>query len=196
MRKFLKKINLINCVYSVMLLVLGILLVISPDTALTTICYVMGGVIIASGVFEIVEYIFYKFEPFGLINGLFKIIFGIVILVFAKYFVSPSVFGIAVSVVILMSGLFKMQNCLDAKNIGLKYWWFYMIYSVILVAFAILYMINPFKGTKVFLIVLGVFLILDAIMSVLANIFVSGKVRRVRKKISDAVKNGENIEIN
>ena len=195
MKKILKNVNWVNCTYAIFMLVLGIILISAPNTAMITICKLMGIVIIVSGVLEIVDYLLYKFEPFGLINGIFKIIFGIVIFVFAKYFMGPAVFAIAVGIAMLISGLFKMQNSLDARNIGLKYWWFYMIYSAILVGFSIFLMINPFKGESIFLIILGIFLILDAIMSLLAMYFVSGKVRKVKTKIIEAIKNGTNIEM-
>lgn len=187
MKEFFKKVNVFNGIISLLLISLGICFVCVPSSTILTLCYIFGAFIMFFGICGIVSYFFYGLEPFGFMNGICELVVGTLIFAFAPQITSPQVFSVLVGVVLLFSGLVKMQNSMDYRRFGLKNWWLYMIYAATMVVASIVLMAYPFAGQKIALIFLGIVLIYDGIMKLVSMFVFKGKVNRFKKKLNEDV---------
>lgn len=187
MKEIFNKINIFKTVVACMLIVLGICLICVPTATLLTVCYMVGGFILAFGIFNTINYFVYKTEPFGFINGICELAIGSIVVVFAPQITSPQVFAIFAGIILLFSGLFRIQNSIDYKKFRIKNWWLYMVYGILLVVFSIVLMIYPFTIQKIALIFLGVVLVLDGIMKLISLFVVKDVVKSIKDKDEDNV---------
>lgn len=187
MKELFKKINITSAVVSVLLICLGICFVCVPSATLLTLCYIVGAFIMFFGACGIVSYFLYGAEPFGFISGVAELVIGALVYVFAPQITSPQVFAIVAGVILLLSGLVKIQNSMDYRRYGFKDWWLYMIYATVLVVCSIVLMAYPFAGQKVALIFLGIVLILDGIMKMASMFIFKGKIRDIKNKLNEDV---------
>jgi len=80
----------------------------------------------------------------------------------------PTVFY---GVLILVSGISKVQWAVDMLRQKQKYWFIALIGAVLSLVFAVLVLANPFSSTVVLWTFIAVSLIIEAIVDILAFIF-------------------------
>lgn len=170
-----------------MLIVLGICLICVPTATLLTVCYVFGGFILFFGICSIINYFLYGTEPFGFLNGICEIAIGSLVMAFAPQITSPQVFAIFAGIILFFSGLFRIQNSMDYRRFGAKYWWLYMIYGILIFVFSIVLMAYPFTVQRVALIFLGVVLLVDGIMKLISMFVVKDKLKKFRERKDEDV---------
>lgn len=185
--KLFNKINIFKTIVAFMLIILGICLICVPTATLLTVCYMVGGFILAFGIFNTINYFVYKTQPFSFINGICELSIGSIVIIFAPQITSPQTFAIFAGIILLFSGLFRIQNSIDYKKFNMKNWWLYMIYGILLVAFSIVLMIYPFTIQKFALIFLGVVLLIDGIMKLVSLLAVKDVVKSIKDSDEDNV---------
>ncbi len=179
---FFKKVNISVLIYSIILIALGICLVAMPHQTLRTICYIVGGVLMALGVCSVVGYFVDGNDRFGISNGIIEFLFGLILVIFAVPISDGGIFAIFAGVALLISGIYKAQNSFDIKMAGIKQWWVYLLYAVMVALLGLLLIINPFEGQDVLLIFLGVTLIFDGIMDIVVMCILGNKVKHIKEK--------------
>ena len=153
---------------SVIYLILGIVMVISPVFVSDFICYVIGGLLVVvggSGIFTYIRAgvsgIFAKITL--LVSVLFAVL-GIYILINPEGF--ASIIPLVVGVMLIIESFDKISTTLNVKKNGYKDWFKMLIASVVIFALGLILILNPFTTVTVFIRVIGVFLIIDAISNI------------------------------
>ena len=171
---------------SAILTALGIILIIFPAAVNEMIVYVL-----AAGMFLISGISFYNFfnkkteTDFyrnDLVLAVASLVIAIVILTKKQELISlvPIVFGI----LIIISGVKKLQNAIDIIRLKMGGWIPVMVLAGINVIFGIIMICNASHTATVITILIGVGLAFSGLTDIFATLWVSGRAKRTLKRIS------------
>lgn len=150
---------------SAVYLALGIVMVINPIFVSNFICYVIGALLIVAGSSGIFTYIRAgESGGFAKITLLVSVLFtalGIYIFISPESFVS--IIPLVVGVMLIIESLDKISSVINAKKNGYENWWKMLIATVIVFILGLVLILNPFETVAVFIRVIGIFLMIDAI---------------------------------
>ncbi len=173
--------------------IMGIVLIVYPETTAETMCYVVGIAGVVIGIFTVLAYVFRDVQKNyyrnDFIVGMMEILLGAFILYKADLIIEliPCVLGMLV----VISGIGKLQNCIDLRQMksgdGLPF----LIMAVVIMVFGILLVIDPFDDTEVLYILIGVGLLVSGITDAFATLYMAKKVKdflKVREALSTGVR--------
>lgn len=180
MMKILKQIKWDAILTSVLYIVLGIVVLVAPDTMVKTLGYMIGVLLILAGAVSMICYLLreahqnYYRNDFGF--GLVGIAIGVLVLYKVEWIISlvPVILGILV----LVSGCGKLQDVIDMKRMEYGNWILMLLLAAINVIFGAVLIANPFE-TVVFLFQLvGVGLIFSGITDCVVVIYAANKIQK------------------
>lgn len=123
--KVFKRIKWSYVVLSAMFLLLGIYLVVNPETSLAMICRILGAAMAVFGVMKIVLYFIREVEGvairFDFAVGLFCIILGALMLWRAPAL--TDILSVMIGLLVLVDSVFKLQVAVDSRRMGAHSWW-------------------------------------------------------------------------
>ena len=133
---------------SVAYIVIGMLLLIMPETSLLWICNIFGVVVLVTGIVCLIQYARIRgtgfTAPFMLVGGV--ITAGLGIFTLAKPQVVTSFLPIVFGIFIVVDGLSRIGTAIDlAKRKGQK-WWLLLLFSIVSVALGVLLVLHPFDA--------------------------------------------------
>lgn len=164
--------------------VYGIVLIIWPDISSNFICYAIGAAIMLVGVIFVIRYIrkdlvrdFYRKD---LVIGLIAISLGLVALLRVELIkgLIPTILGI----VVLFSGIVKLQNAIDMFRMQYTYWYIILILALLNVGFGILLILEPIWIVDIVFILIGCGLVYSGISDLLTLYFVSRTIKNMVKE--------------
>lgn len=133
---------------SIAYIVIGMMLLVMPQTSLLWICYAFGAVVLITGIVCLVQYARIRgtgfTAPFMLVGGVITACIGVFTLVRPQVVASflPVVFGIF----IVVDGLSRIGTAIDlAKRKGQK-WWLLLLLSLVSVALGVVLVLHPFDA--------------------------------------------------
>ena len=88
-------------------------------------------------------------------------------------------------ILILTDGLFKIQIALDARGFGIRRWWLILMTAVAAGGFGLLLILKPDAGMATAMVLLGVALVLDALLTFAAMLLLVKIIRHQRPDIID-----------
>lgn len=159
----LRRIRVNFVLTAVLTLILGVLLILSPGTAMRTVFLLVGWTLVISGVASLLTAIFSKGQPVGqgdLVLGLIQLATGLVVLMRPGFLMS--LVGIVVGFVLLIHGIHDIQHARESKALGYD-WKLSMGVGVAAVVMGVIVMINPFSTVETLLRIAGVFLLVDSV---------------------------------
>ena len=169
---------------AIVTIVLGLILVLFPATALTSVSYVMGGIAIAMGVIRTVRY--FKQDhtyPFlfqsDLVVGLLSVGFGIFMLSQPVTVMSllPHIFGI----LLVGCGIGGILRAVDAKKTGFASWGILLGLAIVSIVLGWLIMANPFGAVETVVIVIGACLIYQGVTDIVTTLAVGKRIDQWKK---------------
>ena len=149
MKFFIKCIKANYMLTAIIYALLGIFLLIWPETATRIVCYGFGSLLIIYGLVLIIANFSNgektKFSGLNTINGLISAGIGIFFIV--KYEILSESIGFVMGLVLVIDSFIKFQKCLELQKSKYNLWWVVLLLSFITVALAVLVFINPFSIT-------------------------------------------------
>lgn len=165
--------TLISCICEV---VIGILLLINPIGFTKGIIICLGVLLSVIGIFNIV--IYFRAEPEkaektnGLSKGLIMTLCGLFCILKPTWFITAfPIMTVFYGVIILVSGIGKLQWSVDMLRKKQKYWFIALIGALLSLLFATLIITNPFASTAILWTFIAVSLIVEAIADIFTFIF-------------------------
>ena len=138
--KIFKRIKWSYVVLSAMFLLLGIYLVVNPETSLIMICRILGAAMAVFGVMKIVLYFIREVEGvairFDFAVGLFCIILGVLMLWRAPAL--TDILSVMIGLLVLVDSVFKLQVAVDSRRMGAHSWWVTLVCTVVCLVLGIL----------------------------------------------------------
>ena len=170
-----------NLILSAIELIVGILLMVNPVGFTTGIIKAVGCIMIIAGIIQLVQY--FRCPPAesylkkSLAVGILLLLIGVWCLVRTDWFVDlfpllTTLYG----VVILASGVFKLEDMVDMIRLHRKWTWNAITAAVTLVI-AVLILVNPFATTNAIWLFIGITLIVQAILDLLP-VFLGGSGKK------------------
>lgn len=195
MSDFLKSIKTNILGSAVLCIILGVVLVIYPNTSLAIVCRAVGVIVLITGLGFLISHvrggIFSWFYKLDLVLGILFAILGGYILLNPLGLISiiPIVFG----VLLIYHGISDLGQALELRKYEADRWWLSIIIAVITIGLGILIMRNPFDTMDILMRIIGISLIYDG----LSDLLIVGKFSRaVRsfKKYEDEQKFDSDVE--
>jgi len=156
---------------------LGVATAIIPEEALTVFGRTCGIVMMIFGCVKLVGYFskdLYRLAfQFDLQFGLLLIPLGLIVTLKPENVIS--FLTIALGVIILTDGLFKIRIALDARRFGIRYWWVLFALSIVAGAIGPVLLFRPSESAKALLVLLGISFIADGLL----NLFVSTSMVKI-----------------
>lgn len=163
----LKRTKLAYSILSIVLIVIGIYLIIRPQTAMLTVCRVLGVVLMFYGIIRLLGYFSHDMYQlafqFDLAMGIFSLVAGCIFLLRTEWIAEliPAFIG----VIVLIDAVFKIQTSLDAKRFGISKWWLILILAVIAGALGAMLLVIPLKVVEFVMVLIGINLVIDGVLN-------------------------------
>ena len=143
----------LSLITSIIFVVLGLFLFIRPDATITTISYIIGGVLLVLGILSVIRY----FRSDYGINALdFDLVYGVLVIIAGLYLIfNPTMLG----------AIFPIILGIWIKND----WKYTLLISFLTLAWGIILLINPLESVLVITQVIGIFIIIYAVLDIIDN---------------------------
>ncbi len=165
--------NLIMCLAEI---VIGVLLLIDPVGFTNTIIILLGVLLAIVGVKNIITY--FRTDPEtavwqnSLASGLLLTGGGLFCIFKSEWFFAAfPLLTVFYGVLILLSGISKIQWAVDLLRSKQKYWFVALLGAILSIVFAVIILRNPFTSTAALWMFIGISLIVEAVADVLSFIF-------------------------
>ena len=173
---------------SIAYIIIGMMLLIMPQTSLLWICYAFGAVVLVTGIVCLIQYARIRgtgfTAPFMLVGGV--ITAGLGIFTLAKPQVVASFLPIVFGIFIRVDGLSRVGTAIDlAKRKGQK-WWMLLLLSVVSVALGVLLVLHPFDAAVSVVMVCGILLIVEGALNLGCVLYAAMELRTLDRMASAA----------
>ena len=171
---------------AITMIAIGLVLMIFPGVSLNVVCTVMGIAFIAWGAIRILSYFLLSIEEFmyrsDMIAGLLFILGGILML--ARQNIVLDIIPILLGLVIVISGITKLQNAVIAKRIGYDGATLYMILALISIVFGfvIMFFLSGTLAAKTLFVLIGAGLVYSGGSDLYVTLFISNKYNKFMKE--------------
>ena len=171
-----------SLVMSFIFVIVGLFLFIKPDTTISLISCVIGGILLITGLSHVYRYFSnndkHSVFGFNLSYGVLLIIAALFLIIDTKLF--SKVINIILGIWIITSSVTKFQYSFALKKMGKKDWIYTALISFIMFIWGITLLINPFKSALAITQIIGIFLIIYSILDIINNFM-------IRKNYSDII---------
>ena len=173
---------------SIAYIVIGMMLLIMPQTSLLWICYAFGAVVLLTGIVCLIQYARIRgtgfTAPFMLVGGV--ITAGLGIFTLAKPQVVASFLPVVFGIFIVVDGLSRIGSAIAlAKRKGQK-WWVLLLLSIVSVALGILLVLHPFGAAVSVVMVCGILLIVEGAMNLGCILYAAMELRTLDRMATAA----------
>ncbi|MEG2250222.1 MAG: DUF308 domain-containing protein [Bacilli bacterium] len=154
---------------SLIYIVVGLFMVISPASISNLICYLLGLIILLFATNQIITFINNRqtsLSKFNLVLGVLATIFGIYLILNPE--LAASFIPLVAGVIITIDSISKLMQAFSLKKEGYSNWVYILITSIILLLFGLFLFFNPFKAVKLVIRLIGIVLIIDGISEIIA----------------------------
>lgn len=178
-QSFYQKLRNSYIVIAVAYVVFGLGLLMKPAASTTIICYAVGSLCIIYAAATLIKYFtegiaHYYFE----VNFILSVILGIFGLVAViRPSVIISILPTIVGIILVVSGVVKLQDSLSLKKYGYDRWKTVLLFAVVSVVLGIVILLNPFGTGLLFIRMVGLFFVIDGILSISSGIMMRGNHR-------------------
>lgn len=179
-------------------LVLGIFMIIYRDMTTNVLFIVIGALMTAYGVFDLIAFVTnnrpYSFRR-GLTTGVLITIIGVAFIVQAEQL--KNLLAIIIGALILIESIVNCRRAFILKNFGWDKWYIFFIISLVVLAFGITICIYPNLFGEVISLIMGIGIILEAIIDIIAIIGMTiYRGRAIKSGKYKPAKEGSIVEVN
>ena len=192
-KKFFK-----SCLFiSTILIILGFLLVFKSDTTIMMISYIIGGVLVASGILALIRYIRAGESPLernelDIVYGIVTVIFGIIII--QSYQAVASVIPAVLGVAIIINSAGKLNYAFQLKDDENRMWKTTMVVAIISVIFGVILLFNPFEAALSIMKIIGIVIIIYALLDLISTIAIRRNVTKIQKAVEETITDAVIVE--
>lgn len=184
-----KKIFRMSILTSIFFIIIGLFLILKPETTITTISYVLGAIILVSGVVFLIKY--FSNKEYGifsgdLIYGVMSTIIGLLLILhptaIAK--IIPFILGIW----IIISSVTKIQYSLQLKSYHNQAWIPTMVIAGIMFIWGLLLLFDPFETAMAITQIIGIFILIYAVLDLIEVIIIKKNLKVLKKEFGTIIK--------
>ena len=173
MENFFKRFVLPSMLVSVLMLIIGVVIFIYPETTLEFIAKIIGAAVIGLGIVGIIQYVNHRGEDSFKLNIFYTtavVILGIIMMCSYK-FVS-SIIPIVLGAWIIIDSLIKIRICVGMKGSGMRTWVYPFVMGFLTLIIGIVLVFNPFASAVAIMKIGAILLIIYSIIDIIQNIMI------------------------
>lgn len=176
--------NIVNTITlsSLAYLVMGIIMVIFPQSTKDFLCFALGTALTVYGLFNIISFLRDKENKtmyFELIVGVLATAFGLFSLISPSSIINMIM--TVIGVLIIVDSAMDIKHSIELKTYGMKYWWIYVVISaaVIILGCCTIFFAD-FFGSAI-IVLLGIILIYEGISGLSVTFLLSHYTKKISK---------------
>ena len=177
--KFIRTAKVGYIALSALLCLFGLLLIIFPDTAANVAGFICAILLIAFGIVKIIGYfsrdIYRLAFQYDLPLGILLIVLGVIMLTRPDSLMT--FICVSTGLYILTDSLFRMRISAEARRFGIREWWLILALAIVTAVCGLLLLIRPGDGSRLLVVLLGISLLAEGIMS-LSTVLTAVKIIR------------------
>ena len=178
MKSEIKNMFVSSLISSCVMLVMGLILFINPESTITLISYIFGGVLVIVGANALINYYMRKqqISTFELIYGVLGIVGGLILILNPRAIASliPLVLGIWITISSLGKLKYIWDNAMKDRKGTIS-----LIITIIMLILGILLIFKPFDGAKMIAQMVGLFLVIYAILDIVQSFMIKSTVTAI-----------------
>lgn len=183
---------------SIIFVILGLFLFIKPNATITTISYIIGGILLILGIISIIRYFR---SDFG-INALdFDLVYGVLVSIAGLYLIiKPTllavIFPTILGIWIIVNSVTKFQYSLLLKKLNKSDFKYTLIISLLTFIWGLILLINPLKTVLRVTQIIGIFIIIYAVLDIIDNFILNRNKEDLNKIyiVKSSIAKGDNNE--
>ena len=187
MSKEINKYLNLSIVMSILFVILGVFLVVLPESSINTIAYMLASFLLVYGTFNFIDS--FTINPIfffmKMASSAISIILGIVI------FLNPDIFKnlipIALGIFFIINGIFKTRMSFIIKDIS-NYFILSFIASILTIICGIILIINPSISAIMITTMIGIVTLVYAIFDIVDAFILKHKVKEISKYFEKLLK--------
>ena len=168
--------------------VIGLLLMIFPETSTQVICCTLGIAMLCFGVIKLIGYfsrdLFRLAFQFDLEFGILLTALGMIVLL--RPAGAMSFLFVALGISILTDGLFRIRIAMDAKTFGVRSWWLLLMLAIVTAVVGLLLVFHPLKSAQWMTVLLGVSLFAEGVLNLSVAVSTVKIIRHQQPDVIDA----------
>lgn len=187
MSKEINKYLNLSIVMSILFAILGIILMVSPDSSLDTIAYLLAAFLLVYGTYNFIDsftinpiFFFMKMS-----SSVISILLGIVI------FLNPEIFKniipIALGIFFIINGIFKTRMSFIIKDVD-NYFILSVITSILTIICGIILIINPSISAIMITTMIGIIVLVYAVFDIVDAFILKHRVKEISKYFEKLLK--------
>ncbi len=151
-------------------IIIGLVLLIFPNIALSLACIIIGIVALIYGIMRIINYTKNSAAApaLDLVIGLALAIFGVVLIFVPNFF--SGLISLVLGIYFVVEGFSDAKRALDMKNGGYSKWVIPFVISLLVVALGVLIIVNPVGSWLVR--ILGIAMIVEGVSTAFSTVSV------------------------
>lgn len=182
MKEKWKKFRLWAILFSVAMILLGVLTLIWPGISATAVCILLGVICIGTGICEMIRYfkmglagLFFQHD---LLLGIFSILAGILLLIHPLG--AATFLPVIAGLYLVMGSIFEIQIAAEMHRLGIGGWVGSLVFGIIGTVFAFFLILDPFDGVTALMIYLGALMVIGGIQGLYAIHCISKVIKQSR----------------
>lgn len=162
-------------------LIVGILLLVNPEAFTKAVIIFFGIVMVVIGIVYIIRYLREKNTPqeskgTTLVLAIIALVIGLICIVLTNVIIGIfAMVAILYGVILIISGIFKIKAYHDSKKEGYSVSFLMLLSAVIAVVLGVIIVINPFTSFYLLWMFIGLALIIEAVIDLIAVIMAKKK---------------------
>ena len=153
------KINKSVYVTSAIYVVLGLVMVIFPETTMKTFCLTLGAIAAVLGIINLVTYftrntVIDSVYRYDFVTGVVLILAGLALIV--KMDKVIELIPVLLGILILVNGIIKLQHAIDLKRIEFNGWLYVLVFSLLCLSIGAICVLQPAFIAKTLIIIMGI----------------------------------------
>ncbi|MGN0595882.1 MAG: DUF308 domain-containing protein [Ruminiclostridium sp.] len=169
------------------IIILGLLMVIYPAKASEFICWALGIILCIWGIIRIIHYFA---SPVHEIFGSFALVQGAAFIGFGVYFLAnpvliASLISVCLGIILIISGILKVQYTFDFMRLKTKFWLVELISSLLVLVLGVLTLVNPFGAAEALMLFIGIAFLVNGVWDLFSIIYLSVVVKKVMNRAKD-----------
>ncbi len=177
LKKILKKTGWSSIITSTIFAIIGIILIVKPETTITIITTILGISLIAIGGYKVFEYLRNKGQydsySYDLAYGIIAIILGIVVMAYWQEI--GTIFRILIGLWIIYSSVIRVTLSLQLRSAKSKVWIYSLVIALIMLTCGIYTISNA--GTVV--IAVGIVILIYSILDIIEGIIFLNNLKKI-----------------
>ena len=186
----LKEINKaieVSILTAIVYIIFGVIMIISPQTAISVIATLLGAIIGIIGLVFILKYIIDKtkhnFAVFGLSIGIILIILSL--LMFFKHEQIAMIIPIILGIIITINGAIKLEYIISQKSKINTNWFILTILAIVEIVLGLVLIFNPFESSLAITQIIGIFIIAYSVIDIIESLMLKIEFKKMKKDIEN-----------